>query len=140
LDDEPAPEPIVGDELAALNGRALSPYPPSQPEDENVDGGHLDTTIFPLAKFASNPQLLANLLSYFSFWDWCILSSVTREIRILLVQKKELREEVLERYLRTVGYSRWAWSEEREPLSLSLQVCFVAVFFHFLTLANVLLI
>ncbi|KAJ2912819.1 hypothetical protein MD484_g7591, partial [Candolleomyces efflorescens] len=119
LDDDPAPEPIVGDELAALNKRTASPRPPShRPEEDNVD---IDTTIFPLAKFISNPQLLANLLSYFSFWDWCTLSSVTREVRILLVQKKELRDEVLERYLRTVGYSRWAWSEEREPLSLSLQ-------------------
>jgi hypothetical protein len=132
LDDEPAPELVVGDELAALNGRAASPYPPShRPEDENVDAGHLDTIIFPLPKLASYPQLLANMLSYFSLWDWCTLSSVTKEIRILLVQKKELRDEVLERYLTTVGYLRWAWSEEREPLSLSLQVCFVAVFFHF---------
>ncbi|RXW18224.1 hypothetical protein EST38_g7633 [Candolleomyces aberdarensis] len=122
LDDEPEPEPIVGDELAALNGRAPSLYSPShQPQDGSVDAGYVDTTTFPLNKFVSNAQLLANLLSYFSFWDWCTLSSVTREVRIVLVQRKDLREEVLERYLRTVGYSRWAWSEEKEPLGLSLQ-------------------
>lgn len=87
-----------------------------EPLEEQVD-----TTSFPLARFVSDPQLLANLLSYFSFYDWCTLTSITREVRSVLVQSKELREEVLERYLKTVGYARWAW-DDKEPLSLSLQV------------------
>ncbi|KAJ2923258.1 hypothetical protein H1R20_g13835, partial [Candolleomyces eurysporus] len=54
LDDEP--EPIVGDELTALNGRASSPHPPShQPQDGNVGTGHVDMTTFPLTKLVSNP-------------------------------------------------------------------------------------
>lgn len=95
--------------------QSIAPDEP-EPVEEQVD-----TTSFPLARFVSNPQLLGNLLSYFSFYDWCILSSVTREVRIILVQSKELREEVLERYLKTVGYARWAW-DDKEPISLSLQV------------------
>ncbi|KAF5339725.1 hypothetical protein D9611_009086 [Ephemerocybe angulata] len=95
-------EPIVGEELEALNLEKAQ------------------ETSFPLNRFVSNPQLLTHLLSYLSFYDWCILSSVTREVRVTLVQSPHLREEVLERYLKTVGYARWAW-EDREPLSLSLQ-------------------
>ncbi|KAJ6611183.1 hypothetical protein B0H10DRAFT_2057288 [Mycena sp. CBHHK59/15] len=74
---------------------------------------------FPLAAFVTNPQLLSALLVYLSFYDWCILSAVTKDIRMRLVQTAELREEALERYLRTVGYSRWAWSDA-DPLELSL--------------------
>ncbi|KAJ3504892.1 hypothetical protein NLJ89_g7703 [Agrocybe chaxingu] len=71
-------------------------------------------------QFLSNPQVLACLLSFLSFYDWCILSALSKEIRILLVRTPLLREEVLERFLKPVGYSRWSW-DDKEPLSLSLQ-------------------
>ncbi|CAA7270483.1 unnamed protein product [Cyclocybe aegerita] len=71
-------------------------------------------------QFLSNPQVLACLLSFLSFYDWCILSALSKEIRILLVRAPLLREEVLERFLKPVGYSRWSW-DDKEPLSLSLQ-------------------
>lgn len=74
-----------------------------------------------LVQFLSDPTLLSTLLAFLSFYDWCMLMAVSKEIRILLVQTKELKEVVLERYLRTVGYSRWMW-DDPEPLSLSLQV------------------
>ncbi|KAJ7088630.1 hypothetical protein C8R44DRAFT_442988 [Mycena epipterygia] len=74
---------------------------------------------FPLAACITNPQLLSALLVYLSFYEWCILSAVTKEIRMRLVQTPELREAALERYLRTVGYSRWAW-DDADPLELSL--------------------
>lgn len=80
---------------------------------------------FPLILFISDPRLLSILLSFMSFYDWCILCSITREIRIRLVQTPALREEILERFFKTVGYSRWSWNE-REPLSLSLQVRFLS--------------
>lgn len=76
---------------------------------------------FTLADFVSDPEYLKMLLEYLSFYDWCVLASVSRVIRIMMVQKKEVREEILERYLKTVGYERWRW-EDAEPLSLSLQV------------------
>ena len=71
--------------------------------------------------FLSDPQLLSSLLSFFTFYDWCLLSSLSKEIRILLVQSPVLRETVLERFLKTVGYSRWIW-DDPDPLLLSLQV------------------
>ncbi|KAJ7267410.1 hypothetical protein C8J57DRAFT_1469634, partial [Mycena rebaudengoi] len=66
------------------------------------------------------------LLEYLSFYDWCILSAVTKGIRSLLVQSTELREVALERYLRTVGYSRWAWNNA-DPLALSLLMWLTAI-------------
>ena len=71
--------------------------------------------------FLSDPQLLSSLLSFFTFYDWCLLSSLSKEIRKLLVQSPVLRETVLERFLKTVGYSRWIW-DDPDPLLLSLQV------------------
>lgn len=69
----------------------------------------------------SDPQLLSSLLTFFSFYDWCVLSSLSKEIRMLLIQTPVLRETVLERFLKTVGYSRWGW-DDPDPLLLSLQV------------------
>ena len=76
---------------------------------------------FNLAQLLSHHQVVRNLLEYMNFYEWCILSSISKEIRILLVQSPPLREEVLERFLKTVGYGRWSWNDP-EPLSLSLQV------------------
>jgi len=67
-----------------------------------------------------DPQILACLLQYLSFFEWCILLSLSKEIRSSLVRNSALRETALERFLKTIGYSRWTW--EDEPLSLSLQV------------------
>ncbi|EDR00504.1 uncharacterized protein LACBIDRAFT_334125 [Laccaria bicolor S238N-H82] len=75
---------------------------------------------FNLAELLSHHQVVRNLLEYTNFYEWCILSSISKEIRILLVQSPPLREEVLERFLKTVGYGRWGW-DGPEPLSLSLQ-------------------
>jgi hypothetical protein len=103
-EEEPEPEPV------------LEPEPePEEPEPEPI----LPTCT--IIDFLSDPQLLSSLLSYFTFYDWCLLSSLSKEIRILLVQSPVLRETVLERFLKTVGYSRWVW-EDPDPLLLSLQV------------------
>jgi hypothetical protein len=81
---------------------------------------------FPLAAYVTNPPLLSALLVYLSFYDWCVLSAVTKEMRMRLVGTPELREAALERYLRTVGYSRWSWGNA-DPLELSLLVCFYLI-------------
>jgi hypothetical protein len=81
---------------------------------------------FPLATFLTDTTFLSSLLSYLTFYEWCILSSVSKDIRTMLGDNGNLREEVLERYLRTVGYARWSWGE-LEPLTLTLQV---SLFFH----------
>ncbi|KAJ3778585.1 hypothetical protein FB446DRAFT_631726 [Lentinula raphanica] len=78
---------------------------------------------FPLIPFMSNPALLGSVLGYLSYWDWCCLYSVSKRIRALFENKGEraelLKEEVLERFLRTVGYSRWQRNDE--PLTLTLR-------------------
>ena len=76
---------------------------------------------FDLCGFLSDAGLLFNLLSYLTFQEWIILSAISKQIRTQLQEERDLREEVLERYLETIGYERWAWEEE-EPLPLSLQV------------------
>lgn len=79
---------------------------------------------FTLADFVSDAELFQLLLQYLTFYDWSLLASVSRVIRIVMVQKKDVREEILERYLSgTIGYQRWSW-DEPEPLSLSIQVSF----------------
>jgi len=84
---------------------------------------------FTLADFVSDAELFQSLLQYLTFFDWSLLASVSRVIRVVMVQKKNVREEILERYLSgTIGYQRWSW-DEPEPLSLSIQVRF---FFSFL--------
>jgi hypothetical protein len=40
----------------------------------------------------------------------------------MLEDTRDLREEVLERYLGTVGYNRWDFGKKKEPLVLSLRV------------------
>ncbi|KAG5644436.1 hypothetical protein DXG03_008531 [Asterophora parasitica] len=65
------------------------------------------------------PQLLGTLLGFLSFYEWCMILSLSREIRFMIVQNPALRETVLERFLKTLGYARWTW--EHEPLSISLQ-------------------
>ncbi|KAJ4488389.1 hypothetical protein J3R30DRAFT_929322 [Lentinula aciculospora] len=78
---------------------------------------------FLLIPFMSNPTLLSSLLGYLSYWDWCCLYGVSKKVRALFEHNREtaelLKEEVLERYLRTVGYNRW--EGDREPLILSLR-------------------
>jgi len=76
---------------------------------------------FPLDIFLSDPGILTLLLSYFSFYDWCMLSSTSKVIRTMLSDNVELKEVVLEKFLKTIGYARWT-SASSDPLPLTLQV------------------
>ncbi len=67
-------------------------------------------------------QVLACLLEFLSFYEWCTMLSLSKDIRSTIVRTPALREAALERFLKTVGYSRWEW-DDQDPLSLSLQVC-----------------
>ena len=76
-----------------------------------------------------DPLILAGLLQYLSFYEWCIMLSLSKDLRSSLVRTSALRETALERFLKTVGYARWAWADAAaaaavaapDPLSLSLQ-------------------
>ena len=120
----PVPMLDSSDPAAVTSATAEEPEPELEPEPEPEPILPLYTII----DFLSDPQLLSSLLTFFSFYDWCLLSSLSKEIRILLVQSPALRETVLERFLKTVGYSRWLW-DDPDPLSLSLQVRRLVVFF-----------
>lgn len=78
---------------------------------------------FLLDVFLSHAGILAALLPYLSFYEWLVLSSVTKKIRSVTSAKgdADLKEVILERYLKTVGYSRWLWGST-EPLVLTLEV------------------
>ena len=77
---------------------------------------------YPLEKHISDPVLLEELLAYLSFQEFMALNSASKRIRKMLEDRKELREAVLDRYLATVGYTRWEF-ETKEPLELTLKVC-----------------
>lgn len=77
---------------------------------------------YPLERHVIHPYLLHSLLRYLSYADVLTLLTVNKGIRHALSEIKGLREEVLERFLFTVGYTRWIWAAE-EPLVLSLKVC-----------------
>ena len=109
------PAPMLDNSDAA----AVTSAPTEEPEPELEPEPILP--LYTIIDFLSDPQLLSSLLTFFSFYDWCLLSSLSKEIRLLLVQSPALRETVLERFLKTVGYSRWVW-DDPDPLSLSLQV------------------
>ena len=94
---------------------AVAPRPRSRP----MTGMFM--TAFTLPGFLTDAGLLYSLLEYLTFFDWVMLYSVSKHLRKQLEDERDLREEVLERFLETVGYERWTW-DEQEPLSLSLVV------------------
>jgi hypothetical protein len=79
-------------------------------------------------QFISSTDLLGELLNYLSFYEWCILASVSKHVRTKLVETGDLTEVVLERFLKTVGYVKWCW-DGPDPLPLSLQVMFAIAIF-----------
>lgn len=116
------PQPQVLD-TSAISQQATSagPYDPVFPRVRPRPMTVFSMTAFSLNGFLSDAGLLFNLLSYLTFYDWIVLSNVSKQIRAHLQEDRDLREEALERYLDTIGYERWTWEQE-EPLSLSLQV------------------
>ncbi|OBZ77675.1 hypothetical protein A0H81_02251 [Grifola frondosa] len=120
------PSPVSPEEYA----QALAvPAPEAEPETEvgteAKETNHVEPeeqkepTFYPLARHLAASALLVNLVSYLSFFDWLAVISVSKEIRTCISGDRESREGVLERYLRTVGYARWAWTEP-EPVVLTL--------------------
>lgn len=101
-------------------GAGLERRPPSFIGDVEVKEVRIPGP-FPLHRFlTSDPKLLSAFLEYQSFFDWCGLSRVSKATMSTIARHRPLREVVLERYLRTVGYRRWAWGDA-DPLSLSLR-------------------
>jgi hypothetical protein len=78
-----------------------------------------EPSFYPLLAHLSDPVLLENLLAYFSYYEWLTLSATSKETRRVLYE--DGREQVLSRYLHTVGYSKWIWKDP-EPLMLTVEV------------------
>ncbi|KAG9039009.1 hypothetical protein FS842_003186, partial [Serendipita sp. 407] len=76
---------------------------------------------YPIESHLGNPELLKVLLLFVEFPDILSLSSISKVIRNMLEDRRELREEILERFLNTVGYVRWDFGKKREPLVLTLR-------------------
>ena len=85
-------------------------------------------TYFPIMAFLSDAHLFPLLLSYLSYSEWLPLYSANKQVRALF-QSRLLREFVLERYLGTVGYSKWNY-EWAEPLALSLKASCLSPYVH----------
>ena len=118
--ESPLPPPPVADAISQLPESA-EPREPSIIRAKPRPLTAFSMTAFSLAGFLSDAGLLYNVLGYLSFFDWVMLFSVSKQIRTQLQEERDLREEVLERYLETIGYERWGWDED-EYLSLTLRV------------------
>ncbi|KAG6836729.1 hypothetical protein H0H93_004392 [Arthromyces matolae] len=112
LSPRPSNEELDGGSERVINEDLIMVAPP-------IIGGEEGGQDY-LTPFLSDAKLLGSLLGFFTFYDWCMLLSISREIRFMIVQNPVLRETVLERFLKPVGYSRWNYNDQ-EPLSLSLQ-------------------
>jgi len=77
-------------------------------------------TFYPLLQHLQNPELLTELLTHLSFYEWLILwGGVSKVIRQTLDSDPALCDVALQRYLSTVGYARWTWSSH-EPIRITL--------------------
>ncbi|KAF7303801.1 hypothetical protein MIND_00609800 [Mycena indigotica] len=119
----PPPSPVTPEEYRTARsqrrGDQLGRAPPASLAGIAVKESRIPGP-FPLVDFILDAQLLSALLEYLSFYEWCVLSAITKALRSKLVGTKDLREVALERFLRTVGYAKWAWEPDNDPLELSL--------------------
>jgi len=77
-------------------------------------------TFYPLLQHLQDRELLTELLTHLSFYEWLILwGGVSKGIRQTLESDPALCDVALERYLGTVGYARWSWSTP-EPIRVVL--------------------
>ncbi|KAG8689214.1 hypothetical protein FRC09_012513, partial [Ceratobasidium sp. 395] len=113
LTDNEAEEPAM-DEIEDMSEDDM------EPESTTPPGSPPPPKVYPLAVHLATPSLLAVLLHELSFRDWNVLNSLNAGIRRQLEDTRALREEVLEYWLRGVGYARWTASR-RETLVLSLR-------------------
>ncbi len=75
---------------------------------------------YPLLDHLQNPELLTQLLVHLSFYEWLILwGGVSKVIRQTLDSDPAICDMALERYLGTVGYTRWSWPSP-EPIRITL--------------------
>ena len=111
---------FYGGDASSSGVKKLSMRNGEEVDHTAIDEG-LEPHFYPLELHLLHPQLLCALLQYLTFYDWCILQGVNKSLRSQLSHVRELKEEVLERYLSTIGYARWVW-EEDEPLAISLRV------------------
>ena len=113
----------------ARPGHIVEMLPTSAPEEEEEEEPAEreptpeppEPTYYPLTRHVDDSTLLAGLLPYLTYYDWCVLNSVSNEIRKMVYSRRDLACVILERYLRTVGYTSWVWKQP-EPLILTLQV------------------
>ncbi|EKM53278.1 uncharacterized protein PHACADRAFT_259513 [Phanerochaete carnosa HHB-10118-sp] len=112
-----SPKTVEDMEVLAGKSRPRTPV-----EDQTTTRPHSeapeDLAPYPLVAHLSDPVLLENLLTYLSYYEWLRLATVSKEIRHTLYE--DGREQVLARYLQTVGYSKWTWNDP-EPLILTVE-------------------
>lgn len=90
------------------------------PEDIAELAEETKPTFYPLLQHLQNPELLTELLTHLSFYEWLILwGGVSKVIRQALDSDPALCDVALQRYLGTVGYARWTWSSP-EPIRIIL--------------------
>ncbi|KAI0067038.1 hypothetical protein BV25DRAFT_1820201 [Artomyces pyxidatus] len=115
------PTPPSPEEYSRARARRRGEWLEKAPPEEVVDVAQQTLpTFYPLARHLQDPVLLAALLNYFSFYDWLVFSNTTKAIKAVLDRNRDAQEAVLERFLGTVGYTRWTWLTP-EPLQLTLK-------------------
>lgn len=130
--DDPAPNPLVP-------RLPVSPHKTKR-RHKDVDGSShaveeatpaaLESDVvpsfYPIERHLTQPGLLRRVLQYITYADFLAMLALNRSVRHSLSDVRELCEEVLERYLRTVGYARWEFPQ-KEPLTLTLKASALAL-------------
>ncbi|CAE6383219.1 unnamed protein product [Rhizoctonia solani] len=115
MDDRPPMTPALTDEAPATDEMDRV-----EPNTTTPPGSPPPPKIYPLETHLNMPSLISALLPHISFRDWNALNALNAGLRRQLEDTRALREEVLEYWLRGVGYARWR-AHKREPIALTLR-------------------
>ena len=115
------PPPASPEEYSRARARRRGTWlEKSVPEDIAELAEETKPTFYPLHQHLQSRELLTELLTHLSFYEWLILwSCVSKATRQVLDSDPALCDVALERYLGTVGYARWSWSNS-EPIRITL--------------------
>jgi hypothetical protein len=115
------PPPASPEEYSRARARRRGTWlEKSVPDDIAELAEETKPTFYPLLQHLQNRELFTELLTHFSFCEWLVLwGGVSKAIRQALDSDPALCDVAFERYLGTVGYARWSWSNP-EPIRITL--------------------
>lgn len=102
---------------------------PAEEEEEERKPG-----LYPLIAHLTDGVLLVVLIGYITFWEWCVVMAVLKEVKRTVGKHRKAQEVVLKHFMGVIGY-KW-WAKGREPLTLTPQGPSLALAVRFNTLTT----